>query len=202
MSGFTFDNVNGDIDFNGGAPTLGGASAGGGLVLIETQTVSTAVGSLNFVTGIDSTYDNYIIMFHNVSPATTSTDLLMRVSHDTGSTWASASNAYKYNIDNISNGVSTITADGGSATSATIAKGVTNFDNWYALSGTITVSNPYGGAPMNFYGQSAHNPYTVSVAATFGGSYRYSDSAVDGIQLFFSSGNIDTGTFSIYGVVK
>src|SRR5210317_599239 len=60
VSGGTTLIDNGALD--AGVPT-------GSLILLETQTAS-ASASIEFTSGIDSTYDSYVFKFYNIHPAT------------------------------------------------------------------------------------------------------------------------------------
>jgi len=72
VSGGTTLIDNGALD--AGVPT-------GSLILLSTQTAS-ASATIDFTSGIDSTYDSYIFKFYNIHPATDSTDFTFQA--DTG----------------------------------------------------------------------------------------------------------------------
>ena len=66
--------------------TLPSSISGGALNLISTQTASSSA-SLEFTTGIDSTYDKYIFKIINYNPATDSQGLQFQVSTNGGSSY-------------------------------------------------------------------------------------------------------------------
>ena len=69
------------------APTGGG----GGLVLLEQHTAS-ASASLDFTTGITSTYDQYIVEIIQIVPTTDAVPIALQVSTDGGSSYDTGNN--------------------------------------------------------------------------------------------------------------
>ena len=57
------------VTFNSDADGLAAGDVGGALTLISTQTASSSA-TLDFTSGIDSTYKEYIFKFYNMHPAT------------------------------------------------------------------------------------------------------------------------------------
>ena len=76
-----------------GAPTLV-AETGASMVLLETQTAATST-SIDFVTDIDGTYDEYVVKIHECLPTSDGDSLRVKISKDTGSTWE-AGVLYRY----------------------------------------------------------------------------------------------------------
>lgn len=68
----------------GSAPSFQ-AAASGGMQLIETITAS-AAANVSFITGINSSYENYVLIFNNLI-GSTGTSLNFRVSSDGGATY-------------------------------------------------------------------------------------------------------------------
>src|SRR6056300_1235340 len=66
--------------------TLDAGVPSGKLFLLSTQTAS-ASASIEFTSGIDSTYDSYVFKFINIHPATDNVDLRFQASTDGGSTY-------------------------------------------------------------------------------------------------------------------
>ena len=62
------------------------AVSGGALNLISTQTASSS-STIDFTTGIDSTYKEYIFKFINVHPATSDASFTFNMSVDGGSNY-------------------------------------------------------------------------------------------------------------------
>ena len=61
--------------------------AGGGPVLIQSQT-SSGSASIEFTTGIDSTYDKYMFVFLDINPSSNGQNFFFNASDDGGSTYS------------------------------------------------------------------------------------------------------------------
>ena len=75
----------------------------GGLIFISSQTASNAA-SIEFTTGIDSTYNEYVFIFTRINPATDQANFTFQCSTDGGSNYDVALtstyfNAYHYEAD-------------------------------------------------------------------------------------------------------
>jgi len=172
--------------------TPSGASAG--FVFLATGTASSSA-TIDFtsVTG----YTNYLIIFDNVLPATNNVDLMLRVSTNSGSSWNAGATDYGYQ---------TFTA-AGTGTAATNVSGNSvilvsaTWANSTRGSGVIYIYNPGSGTATNvscqsFYEDQAKATYRYYLSA---GRTTFT-TAVNGIRLLFSSGNISTGQFKLYGI--
>ena len=84
--------ANSSITLNGSAVSLGGSANVGGLIYLNTVTISSAVASINFnSTYINSTYDVYKLFFKNVKGSNDNDYMSMRFSFDNGSNIISGS---------------------------------------------------------------------------------------------------------------
>ena len=171
----------------------------GSLVKIAETTVSSAVASVT-LTGIDSTYDVYMVRFNNVAPETDATNL--RVRFTVSGTPDSSSNydraLKKLNASSSFGNTSSTNQDHLRTSSAGIGTGTSEVDN-----GILYL--------FNFNNASEYSFITVeetlfSSAETHsgnqGGGVLTVAQACDGIQFLMSSGNIDGGTFKLYGLKK
>ena len=73
-----------------GAGTLSNVNSalqGDGPKLIQSETVSSAVATINFTANIDDTYDEYMFVFVNVSPVTNNVNFMFNASTDGGSNY-------------------------------------------------------------------------------------------------------------------
>ena len=184
-------------------------SLGAALVPIETQIASASV-SLSFVTGIDSTYDHYILVCKGLRPATDDVQLLARVATDlVGPTWASGAGAYQWGgwLTGIGG---TVAGDGssvggpttamcinGSATTkvgSTAGEGIDAVIEFFVPSSTAQ--------RKRFAWRGAFTAASGNDAAFAGGGSYGSTSAIVGVRLLFSSGNIASGSATLYGVRK
>ena len=178
----------------------------GGLVLLTTNTASSS-SSLSFTTKIDSTYSEYIFLFNNIHPATDGADFTFNFSTDSGSNYnvtktSSFFRAYHYESD-----ASGLGYDGGGdlaqSTGYQVLYQAIGNDNDQSGAGFLHLFDPSNTtfvkhyiANKQFYG---NGDFSMN---TFLGGYGNTTSAIDAIDFKMSSGNIDSGTIQMFGVVK
>ena len=174
------------------------AEAGGGAhVLLATTNVTSGVSQVDFTSGIDSTYKNYMISFTDVHPATDSVTLRMRIS---------ISSTFKTDANYIFGGIGRESDAGLISFSSTgggeflLNHNVGNASN-ESTSGNIILHNP-SGTTFNKTFEADVTGITAGGRGnkTIVGGFYNSSSAVDGVRLFMNSGNIDFGTFKLYGI--
>lgn len=175
--------------------------ASAGLVLLQTQTASSSA-ALSFTSSISSTFDEYLIEFLNVLPATDGVTLYLRVSTDGGATYVSTG-SYSYMAYRFDSG----TAGPGGATGATaIVLAETNgigSSSAFGLVGSIRLFDPGSSSAHKaingniFFRNSAGTRITHVVS----GAYE-ANTAVNAFQFLMSSGNIASGTIRVYGIAK
>ena len=178
--------------------------SGSSLVLISTTTASSS--STVSITGLDSTYKEYIIKIINAHPSIDDSRLVMQGSTDSsnyGVTMTStAFRAYNYEDDS-NRGL-------GYQTSADVAQG-TGFtrigilasggDNDECCSGEFHIFDPSNTTFVKHFisrmSEAGAEPRAVDGYAA---GYFNTTSAITAIQFKFDQGNVDTGTFKLYGV--
>ena len=169
----------------------------GSLIKIDEEIVTTATPSVT-LTGIDSTYDVYMVRYNNVLPVNDNVLLSNRVTvSGTADTTANYDYAYKLLQANttFSNVSATNDTDNVLGTNGTGGNESTNgimylfnFNNASEYS-FGTVENTLREADTNLRGIQGGYVHTVAQAC-------------DGIQFFYASGNIASGTFTLYGLKK
>jgi len=170
------------------------------LELIQPQTVS-GVATVDFTTGIDSTYDNYIILMHDVVPATDNVDLWLRMDTNGGASFDAGASDYAWtNVGNTDAG-GTAGASGDIADAQIrLALGLDNGAT-ASLVGRVEI---YGVNSSRHKWTNNHCTWfrDASTIAAFHVGGRYlNTSAVNAFRILTSSGNI-SGTFILYGVRK
>ena len=190
----------------GNIGTLDGA---GGHVLLKTLTASSS-GTLSFVNGsagvvLDSTYQSYVFEFINLHPSA-GTYLLFNGSLDTGS---------NYNVAKTSSFFQTRHDEDDSPTQLSYETGKdlaqgTGFQwlvpyvgngNDECMVGELQLFDPSSTTFVKHF-TSQTNGY--GEAGSYGGfvaGYFNTTSAIDAIQFKMNSGNIDSGTIKMYGVL-
>jgi len=135
---------------------------------------------------LDGTYDEYIFRFINVVPSTDLTSLYSQVSTDNGSTYVATGYYTGSSNDTellIGNAVGSSANENGVSGNMTLM-GVTSSTQYKGvLIDTMTVDGS-GNADPELYPQ-----YNIRTAAE-----------IDAIKFYYSSGNVESGTISVYGV--
>ena len=200
-----------DSRYNIALPT----GSGGAIVPIKTLTASSSA-TLSFVDGssdvvLDNTYRTYIFKFINIHPATDAVNFQFQASTNTGSSYGVTNTSTAFTAYHQENGADTHFAyDTGADEAQT-----TNFirlniggnignGNDESFSGWLFLFNPSSTTFVkhwlctgNFHDSSSTafsmNPRTAG--------YFNTTSAIDAVQFKMHSGNIDSGTIKMYGVV-
>jgi len=187
----------------GAVPTMQTLPASGSMVLISTTTVSGTPASVDITSGIDSTYDAYIITLSGVQPATDNAFLYAKISTDGGSTWKGGASDYQFHVAHGLAGSSAYSAQSLAAhTNMIISQGVGNASN-EGFNGVLTLHNPASSSLYTTLQVDGHSLDPSSVIERAIGCNAYNAvTAVDGIQFYFSTGNMVAGTIRLYGIKK
>tara|TARA_A100001515_G_scaffold141122_1_gene137676 strand:- start:85 stop:600 length:516 start_codon:yes stop_codon:yes gene_type:complete len=169
----------------------------GSLILIQETTVSSATATVT-LTGIDSTFDVYKVVYDNVQCDTDAQNFRIRVTKSgSADTTSNYDQAYK-KLDS----------------STTFGnRSNTNQSYWETEElGTATQEQNNGVLYLFNFNNSSEYSFITLEESTFntsqtltgrqGGAVHTVESASDGIQFFMESGNIASGTFKLYGLVK
>jgi len=179
--------------------------SGGGLNLISTQTASSS-STIDFTSGIDSTYKEYIFKIINIHTASGDNRLLMNMSIDGGS---------NYNVTKTSTFFETYVKEDGSDAQLTYAAArdlaqSTDYQrmthdqgdgNDEASSGTMVLYDPSNTTFVKHWmadiNNASHYDYTYR---TFIDGYANTTSAVNAVSFKAHSGVIESGVIKLYGV--
>ena len=171
----------------------------GSLVKITETTVSSAVSSVT-LTGIDSTYDVYMVKVMNCTPDTDAVGLHFRF---TESGTPNSTSNYDYALKNLrtasgfSNGVG-VNQVRGLVTGGTTGSATNETANSIMYIFNANNSSEYTFATI----EGAILSNTNELRGGQGGNVFTSASSVDGVQIFFDSGNIESGTLTLYALKK
>ena len=180
-------------------------SSGTSLVLISTATASSSA-TIDFTSGITSTYDEYLITITNAIPSTNSV-FAFRVSEDSGATFKSGGTDYRwiamYQYDNAA------TPSGDSSTGASqISFSSTNISSSVTaggLSGEIRIFGPsstVSNKQFSFVVNGSIITTLTCMQQLTQGRFVLDTNAINGVRIYAGSGNIASGTFALYGVRK
>jgi hypothetical protein len=174
-------------------------------VLLATTDITSSTASVSFDGYFSSTYRNYKIIFSNVVPVSTAQLYArFRVSDSdvTSNYYAMAPMGYRND-----NG-----SDSGNFTNNTwntgfiyVNSGNTISNNSsYGLAGELTIVNPSSTATYkSYYGNCGFffdSSLTYIYGGNLGGQNTNSTSALSGFKFYFSTGNISSGNFKLYGL--
>ena len=193
------------------ATAFGSITGLGNLILIKTQTASGSA-SISFVDGassvvLDNTYKEYIFTFNNMHPATDGANLTFNLSTDGGSNYnvtktTTAFNAY-HGESGSPAGLGYDTGDdlAQSTNYQTIATAIGSDDD-QNTSGYLHLFDPSNDTFVKHFiaKSNVSNLNDRSVNCLTAG-YGNTTSAINAVDFKMSSGNIDAGTISLYGVV-
>jgi len=178
---------------------------GGSLVLLATETASSD-STIEFTSGIDSTYKEYIIKYSDVHPSVNGTTLQFNGSDD--------SSSHSYDITKTTNYFQAYHNEGGTDTTLGLATGNdlaqgTGFqilhqigsDNDQSGCGILHLFDPSSTTFVKHFivDATTADPDDYVVRAFVAG-YFNTTAAITAIQFKTASGNIDAGTFKLYGV--
>ena len=185
--------------------TLPASISGGAMTLISEQTASSSA-TIDFTSGIDSTYDSYVFKFINIHPSGNDTHFQFNGSTDSGSNYNVTKTTTYFNAyHNEADSATSLTYDTGADLAQStafqgIGFGIGN-DADQNLCGTLHLFNPSSTtfvkhfvATCNFNQHSDYN-WNGYVAGYFN-----TTSAIDAIRFQMNGGNIDDGIIKMYGV--
>ena len=182
----------------------------GSMVLIKKLTASSD-GTLSFVDGassvvLDNTYKEYVFTFKDIHPATDNVHFTFQGNAAGGSGYNETitSSAFYYQNDEGDSDTELAYEAGSDQAQGTafqrLGHSVGN-DNDQCIVGSLHLFNP---SSTTFVKHFIAKVQTVNsdtyCTCNFTAGYFNTTSAIDEIQFKFSSGNIDAGTFKLYGI--
>jgi hypothetical protein len=192
--------------------TFPASSNAGSLVLIKSITAS-ASASVSFVNGsndvvLDSTYKAYKFVFKNIHSSATGANALFQFqgSTNTGSSYgvnitSTAFFAYHDEADSITTLTYDVNDDLAQSTGYQNLSNRSHNDNDSNMSGEFWLFNPSSTTYVKHFMATTNNmhPQPMSLNERVAG-YFNTTSAINAIDFKMSSGNIDDGTISLYGL--
>lgn len=168
--------------------------------LIQTQNAS-ASASIDFTSGLSTTYNNYMIKISNMTPANDATTLQMRVSQS--ATFLFGANDYAWVRHVIGTLATNTLASLANDTLISLAHTVSNTSG-RVLEATILFGHPAASIGYkNFMFDNVYMTSSSEFTRIVGmGVFKLNNNAIDGIRFLMSAGNISVGTFALYGLRK
>ena len=190
--------------------TTFGSVSGGSMVFISKVTASSSA-TIDFTSGIDSTYKEYVFTFNNIEPATDGADFSFQVETGTNSDYnqtitSSYFRAYHHEADSAA-AIEYVTGkDLAQSTNFQVLAGAVgngaDGNNDECASGKMHLFNPssttfvkHFTSHINMY-ENGNSCHTIFV-----GGYINDTTAITRVRFKFSSGNIATGDICLYGIL-
>jgi len=191
------------------ATAIGSVTSLGNMIFIKKLTASSSA-TLSFVDGtsdvvLDDTYKEYVFTFNNIHPATDNVNFTVNF-RDGGSSYDATKTTTTINTHHDEADTNTDLSYSGSYDLAQstgvqpLAEGTGN-GNDECVSGELTLFNPSSTTFVKHFIAQTNNYYKDNFMMKFYvAGYCNVTAAIDGVQFSFASGNIDAGTFKLYGI--
>ena len=168
------------------------------LYTLVTKTTATNAATVDF-TGLSADYGDYVVVLSSVIPANDDVSLQMRTSANNGSSYDSGASDYEGFSGKLSGG-SAYASTGFTAGVITLATQVGSDTNETGINANVYVFNPSVAQYCQGRIEGSYMLASTNTNVATGAFVRNSAAAVNAIRLFFSAGNIESGTFALYGV--
>ena len=198
------------IGFDSDADALEATLSGGAMTFIKKLTASSS-STLSFVNGssdvvLDSTYKEYMFIFNNIHPATDGAFFQFQGSTNTGSSYGVTLTTTKFDAYHNEAGNDTILSyyanhDLAQSTNFQYLNSYLGTDNDQSGSGSLHLFNPSSTTFVkHFMARNSANNSDEYMRDNHVAGYFNTTSAIDAVQFKMSSGNIDAGTITLYGI--
>ena len=177
----------------------------GALTLLSTQTAS-ASASIEFTSGIDSTYSSYVFKFINIHPSTDAAQFTFQGSTDGGSNYNTTITSTFFRATHYEDDTSTslVYRTGSDQAQGTSFQNLTEgfgSDADQNANGTLQIFNPSSGTFVKHFIATSNRSHHQDISINdFVAGYFNTTSAIAVVQFKMSSGNIDDGIIKMYGV--
>ncbi len=182
-----------------GTVISGAAASDTAMIKLATSTASNDA-TIDFE-GIDATYAQYEVQYSNVTPVTNGVDFHFRVGTGMTPTYQSGASDYGWTLARLN--PSSVSANGSGAAaqvSLTVGGGLGNVSN-EQLSGFVRIFSPAStSSNTNISTHNIQKNDSATMTSTVGGGQYLSNTAVSAFRFSTSSGNISSGTFTLYGI--
>ena len=185
--------------------TTPGSLAQGKMTLISSQTASGSA-SIEFTSGIDSTYPIYKFEFINIHPSVDGSFFQFNMSTDGGSNYnvtktTTVFATYHFENDSATSLSYRTSDDLAQSTSPQILNTDSGADNDQSSSGSLLLFNPSSDTFVKHFLSDVHFSQVNDLAMRFfTAGYGNTTSSINAIKFWQVSGNIDSGTIKLYGI--
>lgn len=176
-----------------------------GVVLLNAQTASTSA-QIDITANLSSTYEEYEWHIINAIPDNGAGAIgWLRTSVDSGVSFSATNGDYDWVLHLATNGVATVTDGSTSANKIVLSDTVRSQVAEGGFCGVIRIFNPAGTTNYKRCNWQASYPGAAGlgkIADCSGSGTRVATAAINGLRFMFSTGNIASGQFKLYGIKK
>ena len=185
--------------------TLPASISGGAMTLISEQTASSSA-TIDFTSGIDSTYDSYVFKFINCHPATDGAKFQFQADTGTNTNYNQTITSTTFYAFHSENGASSSLSYDGSYDQA---QGTSFQDLIFyqgndadqQCSGSLQIFNPSSNTFVkHFIARGVRASANDQISDEYTAGYFNTTTPLTRFQFKFNSGNIDDGIIKMYGV--
>ena len=175
----------------------------GALTFISNTDIS-AAATYDFESFTAGSYEHYLFVLQNIIPATDAVHLHCLTSTDGGSSYDTGGSDYRWGVSVVATwdeaGANAYIALTGDAANTSMQVGSSSTES--GVNGTVWLHGPH---TTSFTAVSCSLSYANAGgvwAMSQGGGSRETAADVDGFRFLFSSGNIESGTITAYGLAN
>ena len=177
----------------------------GSMIFISKVTASSSA-TIDFTSGIDSTYKEYIFTFKNIHPATDNAELQFQADTGTNTNYNQTitSTHFRSRHDEADSTTSLSYLTSGDQAQGTSFQRITSCgnDNDQNINGTFHLFNPSNTTFVkHFLITTSADDYRSEANQRFTSGYFNTTTALTRVRFKFDSGNIDAGDICLYGIL-
>ena len=196
------------IGFDSDADALEATLEAGAMTFISKVTASSS-GTVDFTSGIDSTYKEYLFLFNDIHPATDDVVFSFQVDTGTNTSYNQVVTSTSFAAQHGESGSPTELSDTGTDrrfSQQQVFQPLSGHndlgnDNDQALSGTLHIFNPSSTTFVkHFLIQASMYHESNANQNCFVGGYANTTSAITSVRFKMVAGTIDAGTIKLYGI--
>ena len=194
------------IKFNSNNNGIETGDVGGSLVLLETQTLSSAASTISFTSNIDSTYKEYIFKFIDIHPASEYAHFSFQADTGTNTNYNQTITSTAWTSTSNEGGTEAIinyqtASDQAQGTGFQYLTDQLEADNDSCAAGTLHIFDPSNTTFVkHFIASTQFHQADPSSREYYVSGYFNTTTALTRFQFKMHSGNIDAGTIKLYGV--
>ncbi len=194
------------IKFNSSNNGLETGDIGGSLVLISTQTASSS-STIDFTSGIDSTYKEYIFKFIDINPATDNVSFSFQADTGTNTNYNQTMTTTFFRAYHAEDGSGgdlgyQTSLDQAQGSAFQVIAGNVGNDADECVTGTLHLFDPSSTTFVKHFISTCNGSWAAPGSEDgHVAGYFNTTSAINAIQFKMHSGNIDAGDICLYGIL-